>query len=162
MYRFRARTTDGHERHAYCSQSPRVCMMRQAVCAAYLIEVVFQKHLQAASVASLCAHDRRSRIPGPSTSPAQILLMASGPSVFVQDRAMCGKGCPGRSSNGGTRASLREVAQNRLEWVSSTVAASNRCTSRDLVYDRQPMRARTRDDCSAQPGDLKGTKGTAR
>ena len=63
---------------------------------------------------------------------------------------------------GGTRASLREVAQNRLEWVSSTVAASNRCTSRDLVNGRQPMRARTRDDSSAQPGDLKGTKGTVR
>jgi hypothetical protein len=59
---------------------------------------------------------------------------------------------------GGRRASIREVAQNRLEWVSLSAAASNRCTSRDLIFGPQPIRERTRDDSSEQPGDLKGTK----
>lgn len=122
---------------------------------AYLIEVVFQKHLQAASVASLCAHDRRSRIPGPfhitgADTPhgerAQSLRVGS---CHVRER-LSGT----LLWTGGTRAGLREVAQNRLEWMSSTVATSNRCTGRDLVSDWQPMRVRTRDDSSAQPGDL--------
>jgi len=59
---------------------------------------------------------------------------------------------------GGMRGVLREVAQNLLEWMSSTVAASNKCTSRDRLLGRQPMRARTRDDSSARPADLKGTR----
>jgi hypothetical protein len=46
--------------------------------------------------------------------------------------------------------------------VSSSVAASNRCTSWDIIFGRQPMRAHSRDDSSARPGDLKGTKGTVR
>lgn len=138
-------------------------MMRQAVCAAYLIEVVFQNHLQAASVASLCAHDRRSRIPGPFHITGADTPHGERVSVSSWRIVPCaGKAVRDAPLTGGTRASLREVAQNRLEWVSSTVAASNRCTSRDLVNGRQPMRARTRDDSSAQPGDLKGTKGTVR
>lgn len=40
---------------------------------------------------------------------------------------MCGKGCSGRSSTGGVRAEAREVPENWLEWLSSTVAANSKC-----------------------------------
>lgn len=131
--------------------------------AAYLVEVVFQKHLQAASVASLCAHDRRSRIPGP--------FHITGADTPHGERAQCLRAgsCHVRERlsgtlllTGGTRANPREVAQNWLYWMSSPVATSEWCTSRDRVLGLRPMRARTRDDSSVQPGDLKGTKGTLR
>ena len=41
---------------------------------------------------------------------------------------MCGESCSGRSSTGGVRDAAREVAQNWLEWMSSSVASSDKCT----------------------------------
>jgi hypothetical protein len=64
---------------------------------------------------------------GLSTSPAHT-PQGERITVFVEDRAMCGRNCSGRSSTGGVRDVAREVAQNSLEWMSSAVASSKKCT----------------------------------
>lgn len=89
----------------------------------------FHKCLQAALVASLSTHDRRSR--KPRAFPPRRRIYSSWRAdqcVFAQDRAMCGKSCSGRSSTGGVRDVAREVAQNWPEWMSSSVASRNKCT----------------------------------
>ena len=62
----------------------------------------FHNCLQAALVASLSTHDRRSRKTRAFPSRRRIYSSwRADQCVFEQDRAMCGKGCPGRSSDGG-------------------------------------------------------------
>ena len=114
---------------------------------------VFHNCLQAALVASLSTHDRRSR--KTRAFPPRRRIYSSWPTgqrVFAQDRAMCGKSCRDAPRRGECATSLVKSRKTGLSGCRRPWLRGTSVPNRDHAHHIEPIRSRTRDDWSHTAG----------